>query len=82
MKRKIFALLVVGVMLLSTGCGNKALIDTTYTFNRAIVRLADGTSIEGRVQSWTDFESGDQIQVKIDGKTYLIHSMNITLIAE
>lgn len=82
MKRKIFALLAVGAMLLSTGCGNRAVFDTTYTFNKAIVKLADGSTIEGKVQSWSDYEDGDQIQVKIDGKTYLVHSMNITLIAE
>ena len=38
--------------------------------------------VEGKVASWTDFEDGDQIQVKIDGKTYLVHSANIVLISE
>ena len=64
------------------GCGNKTAFDTTYTFNRAIVKLADGTIVDGRVQSWTDYEDGDQIQVKIYGNTYLVHSSNITLIQE
>ena len=65
-----------------SGCGNKTAFDTTYTFNRAIVKLADGTVVDGRVQSWTDFSDGDQIQVKIYGNTYLVHSSNITLIQE
>lgn len=65
-----------------SGCGNKTAFDTTYTFNRAIVKLADGTIVDGKVQSWTDFEDGDQIQVKINGNTYLVHSSNITLIQE
>ena len=34
---------------------------------------------KGAVQSWTDYEDGDQIQVKIDGITYLVHSSNIAL---
>lgn len=64
------------------GCGNRAVFDTTYTFNRAIVKLADGTIVDGKVQNWTDFEDGDQLQVKINGNTYLVHSSNITLIQE
>lgn len=36
--------------------------------------------VDGKVESWKDFEDGDQIQVKIDGVTYLVHSSNITLI--
>lgn len=76
----------IGTLLISgmclAGCGNKTAFDTTYTFNRAIVKLANGTIVDGKVQSWTDFEDGDQIQVKINGNTYLVHSSNITLIQE
>ena len=76
----------IGIILFGgiclSGCGNKTAFDTTYTFNRAIVKLADGTVVDGRVQRWTDFEDGDQIQVKINGKIYLVHSENIVLIQE
>lgn len=72
-------LMLLFVCVIFTGC-NKQLIDTTYCFNYAIIRLQDGSIIEGRVQSWKDFEDGDQLQVKIDGITYLVHSMNCTLI--
>lgn len=81
MRRKIAA--VLGVLLLSTtivGCGNKQLIDTTYTFNRAIIELPNGDVIEGEVESWKDYDDGEQIQVKINGITYLVHSGKITLI--
>ena len=63
-------------------CGNKQLFDTTYTFNRAILSLPDGTVITGTVESWTDFADGDQIQVVIDGTTYLVHSSAIALISD
>ena len=56
--------------------------DTTYAFDRAIVRLPDGEIIAGAVDSWKDYENSDQIQVKIDGVTYLVHSNNVALIAE
>lgn len=82
MKKKVLVGLVVGIMSMSlVGC-NKQVFDTTYSYERAILCLPNGEVIEGKVQSWTDFEDGDQIQVKIEGKQYLIHSDNIVLISE
>lgn len=64
---------------LCTGC-NKQIIDTTYTFDKAIMYVG-GEWITIDVDSWDDYEDGDQIQVKdTDGNTYLVHSTNITLI--
>lgn len=82
--KKFFVTAVVAVFVLLTavGCGNRQLLDMTHKFDRAILRQADGTIVSGEVESWTDFDDGDQIQVKIDGKTYLVHSSQITLIAE
>jgi outer membrane lipoprotein SlyB len=55
--------------------------DTVYTYNEAIISLPNGGVIEGTIESWTDYEDGDQIQVKLDnGKTYLVHSEDIVLI--
>ena len=60
---------------------NKQIIDLTYSYDYAVILMPDGTVVNGKVQSWTDFEDGDQIQIKIDGTTYLTHSMNVVLIA-
>ena len=84
--KKIIAILLVAVAALSmalitTGC-NKQLVDLTYSYDYAIIGLPNGETVEGKVTSWTDFEDGDQIQVKIDGKTYLVHSSNIVLISD
>ena len=76
----VLLVLVVGLAVL-TGC-NKQLFDTTYSFDRAIISLPNGDIIEGEVDSWTDYEDGDQIQVKINGTTYLVHSSNIVLIVK
>ena len=82
MKRIIVMLLaLMTVVALFTGCGNKDIFDTVYTFDEAILRLPDGTVISGEVQSWKDYE-GDQLQIKIDGVTYLVHSSQVVLIAE
>lgn len=83
--KKIIALLpavivVMGLALLA-GC-NKQMVDLTYSYEYAIIGLPNGETVEGKVSSWTDFEDGDQIQVKIDGKTYLVHSSNIVLISD
>ena len=82
MKRKFFVVAASIIMIFSmTGC-NKQVVDITYSYNYAIIGLPNGEVIEGKVQSWTDFEDGDQIQVKIDGKQYLVHSSNVALISE
>ena len=47
---------------------------------RAMIRLPDGSVVDGAVESWRDFEDGDQLQIKIDGVTYLVHSTNVALI--
>ena len=83
--KKIIALLLVIIVVLSVcllaGC-NKQMVDLTYSYEYAIIGLPNGETVEGKVSSWTDFEDGDQIQVKIDGKTYLVHSSNIVLISD
>ena len=80
MKRFLAIILLALTLLALTGC-NKQLVDLTYSYEYAIICLPNGEVVEGKVSSWTDFEDGDQIQVKIDGKTYLVHSSNIALIS-
>ena len=82
--KKLIALLVVVILALTVmllaGC-NKQLVDLTYSYEYAIIGLTNGETVEGKVSSWTDFEDGDQLQIRIDGKTYLVHSSNVVLIS-
>ena len=81
--KRIICIGLVLVLLASMLCGcNKQIIDLTYKFDKAIISLPNGEIIEGEIQGWTDYEDGDQIQVVIDGKTYLVHSSQIVLIKE
>ena len=73
--------LVTVSALVFAGC-NKQMVDLTYSYEYAIIGLPNGEVVEGKVSSWTDFEDGDQLQVKIDGKTYLVHSSNVVLISD
>ena len=81
MKKLIAILAAIATVAALTGC-NKQMVDLTYSYERAILSLPNGEVVEGKVSSWTDFEDGDQIQVRINGKTYLVHSSNIVLISE
>jgi hypothetical protein len=73
--------LMLALAGLLSGC-NRQVVDLTYSYERAIICLPNGEIVEGKVQSWKDYDNSDQIQVKINGTTYLVHSSNIVLIAE
>ena len=80
MKKIIGVLLVVIFAVFLTGCGNRQLFDTTYTFDYATIYSPSGEVIvQGKVQSWNDYEDCDQLQVKIDGIVYLTHASNVIL---
>ena len=82
MKKRLLVGLLLSIVSVSLlGC-NKQIIDTTWSYERAILCLPNGEVIEGKIISWKDYEDGDQIQVKIDGKQYLVHSENVVLISE
>lgn len=74
------ALLLFAALLFSS-C-NRAFMDTAFKFERVVIYLPDGKTIEGKVESWLDFESSDMIQVKVDGKWYMTHSSNVLLITD
>lgn len=76
----LLALMFILAAVLS-GC-NRQIIDVTYSFDKAIISLPNGEIVEGKVDSWKDYDDGDQIQVKVNGITYLVHSENIVLISE
>ena len=59
------------------GC-NKQIVDLTYTYNYAIIQLPNGEVVEGKIQSWNDYE-GEQLQIKIDDVIYLCSSYNCVL---
>ena len=73
------AVLVMAALLLSS-CGNMTLLDTTYRFDRAQILMPDGSVVEGRVETWKDF-GGDQLQVRVNGVTYLTHSANVVMMS-
>ena len=73
-------LIAGGVIYWQTHIGNRQLEDMSYHFDRAILKLPNGEVVEGKLNSWLDFDDSDVIQVKIDGKTYLTSYVNVCLI--
>lgn len=83
MKKKLLAaILALGMALSLTGCGNRQMIDLTYSYKYAIISLPNGEIVEGKVDSWKDFEDGDQLQITVNGVTYLVHAMDAVLMTE
>ncbi|MBO5037725.1 MAG: hypothetical protein J6D42_11685 [Clostridia bacterium] len=82
MKKFLIAIILIVTVFASTACGNKQILDTVYTFDRAIISLPDGTKIEGHVEGWKEYDDSDSIQIKIDGRYYYTHLQNVVLIAE
>lgn len=79
MKKKL-ALIITTLLTICILCGcNKQIFDFEYHFDHAILKLPNGEIIEGEIESWRDYK-GEQLQIKIDGKLYLISSINCVLI--
>lgn len=51
-----------------------------HKYDKATLTLSDGTIVEGKIDGWTNCEDGGQIQVEINGETYLLHSSDIVLV--
>ncbi|MBO5287292.1 MAG: hypothetical protein J6B34_04130 [Clostridia bacterium] len=84
MKRLIaFISLLILALGIMCSCGNKMFIDTTYSFDYALVEFPDGTSQKIEIASWTDYADGDQIQIITpDGTAYLFHASKCVLVSE
>ena len=76
--KKIFLALILVLVLILSAC-NYQVADFKYKFDKAMISLPDGTVIDGKLDSWRDYENSDQIQVTIEGTTYLVHSVNCVL---
>ena len=71
-------ILSLGVILL-TGC-NKQILDLDYEYNKVKCNY-DGDKFELNIDKWTDYD-GEQLQVKSNGKTYLLSGNKCYLIKD
>lgn len=81
MKNKLAMIVALILTMSLISCeGSYDYFDTTHRFDYAIISLPNGEIVEGAVESWRDFEDGDQLQIKIGGDVYLVHSEDAVLI--
>ena len=75
--KKLIATVVCAAAL--AGC-NRSILDWQWSFNRALVRMPDGSCREYKVKHWRDFENSDMIQFETDTEVLCTHSANVILI--
>ena len=84
MKKTLIAIaliLILAISIITLSSCNMQILDTTYSYEYAYISLPNGNVVEGKVDSWVDYES-DAVQVVINGKTYLTHYSNVVLISD
>ena len=82
MKKFVIVMLAAVMLLVICAACNMQVVDTTWFYEKAIVTLPNGDVVEGKVETWCEYSDSDMLQVKIDGKSYLTHSVNVVLISE
>lgn len=75
----ILLILIVVCMFFITGC-NREIFDTSYSFDKIVCNY-DGIKIELNVDKWNDYE-GEQLQIKSEGKTYLLSANKCYMIGD
>ena len=82
MKKLLIVILLAAILLaLCAGC-NEPMAEEVRTFDRAQIRMPDGTVVSGTVEAWRVLAYKDTMQVRIDGVIYLTHSANVVLWTE
>ena len=84
--RVLAVIMVIVIFVLAfAGCSFKGYdwVDTNYHFNRAIIKMPDGSVEEIEIAKWADAEDGEQLTITAkDGKRYLVNSVNCILIED
>ena len=60
------------------GCNYE--LDFNYTYDYGYILLPNGECVEGKVDSWSDYDESEQIQVVIDGITYFTDTTRCVLV--
>ena len=79
-KRKTIILITLITLLITLTACNKTMLDTNYTFDKAIIQKGDKEIIVD-IESWKDYDDGEQLQLELtDGSVILVSSYNTILV--
>ena len=84
-KTLILALVLVLCAIALSACkiGNRQIgLDTTQTFKYAVIQLGNGELVEGKIDTWRDFKDSEEVQITINGITYLTSYENVIMATE
>lgn len=81
MKKKSIIGMILTSMLLFTGCGNKQIFDTQWTFTKAKIYFG-GEIIEIDIDKWVDYDDTTIQLIDKNGKVYLTDIKNVILMNE
>lgn len=74
--KKVGKIMLAGVAISSTlllsGCGNYTILDTKYSFNKAIIFDEDSATII-EIEKWTDYD-GEQLQLQTKDGAFILTS--------
>lgn len=76
--KRVFLLLVLILSLLTLCSCNKKMI-TSKDYDYAIIKLQNGEVIETSVRSWSNVDENNIQVTTTDGTTYLVNTVNLTL---
>lgn len=77
MKKVLLVILILMATLCLAGC-NKEVFDFHYDYDKIVCNY-NGDKFELDIDKWTDYD-GEQLQVKSNGKTYLLSANNCYMI--
>ena len=70
--KAVLAGIIISSILLLSGCGNYNMVDTKFTFNKAIIFGEDCATIIV-IEKWTDYD-GEQLQIQTKDGAYILTS--------
>ena len=79
--KRIIIIFAIFLTLTLSSCGNRSFIDTNFSYDKAIIKLPDGTAVTVTIQNWNDYSDSDMVQIiTSDGVIYYTHSSNVVFI--
>ena len=67
MKKYITVFLATIAMAVLCGC-NRQMVDLTYSYDYAQIKMPDGTIIEGKLNSWRDYDGRKILLTRTPGR--------------